>query len=601
MTHGPCRAGAILRTVAVALAVALSLWAACATAAIPDVASFLDRAESVRLTDHPRFARMLAQIHREAPVLTEAQRWRLRYLDGWESAFRGDYPAAERRLKDVADHSGDVNLAAKAGALLLSVQVLNQRYEEAYRGAAAMIARLPRVTRPDARQYVLHNLSQVLDLAGQPDLALKYARMMRDPLPAGESPCDSLALEIAALENLGKLHSSSPELARTIQACLAAGNLVIADTARLIQVDRLLAEHRPRDALELDDRMAAAIRGTGYYPHLLAIQLQRAQAYLALGNDPAAEKAAMKVVAMSTPGDNSIHLADAYHVLYEIGKKRGRGMQALDYYERYVTQNTRYLNDVSARALAYQRVQQSLLAQKMQYEALARQNQVLRLQEALTEDAARTTRLYALFLLAAMTLLVLWLVRVKRLQLRFRELARRDGLTGILNHQHFMRAAQDAVAEQQRSGGSVALALIDLDHFKLINDTHGHVTGDQALRHIVSVVQGWLRPGDLFGRLGGEEFGLLLSGCGEGECVALAEHVRESIAGTPLRLDGEPIVVTASIGMAFAARIGFDLPRLFHHADAALYAAKRAGRDRVTTELTDDDLPGRSVRDPRPA
>ena len=601
MTGGRRRSSATARTVVVALVATWSLWAAWATAAITDVDQFLDQTESIRLSDHPRFVRMLAQIHRDASSMTSSQRWRLRYLDGWESSFEGDYPKAETRLKDVVDHSGDVNLAAKAGALLLSVQVLNQKYDDAYRGAAAMIAELPRVTSTDARQTVLNNLSQVLDFAGQPDLALTYARMMRDPLPAGDSPCRSMVLEVAALESLGKLDSSSPALARTIHACLAARNLVFADTARLIQVDRYLAEHRPQDALERVEHIAADIHSTGYYPHLLAMRLQRAQAYLALGNDAQAGKAARQVIAMGTAGDRSIHLADAYHVLYEIEKRRGHGMQALGYYERYIQQDTGYLNDVTARALAYQRVQQNLLAQKMQNDALARQNQVLRLQQALNVEAAHTNRLFALLLLAVLALLVLWLVRVKRLQLRFREMARRDGLTGILNHQHFMREAEDAVAQQRRSGGGAALALIDLDHFKQINDIRGHVTGDQALRHIVSVVQAWLRPGDLFGRLGGEEFGLLLAGCGRDECIALAEHVREAIAATPLRLDGEPIVVTASIGMAFADRVGFELPRLFHYADAALYAAKRAGRNRVTTELADDDLLGRSVRDPRPA
>ncbi len=591
----------LLRLTAALLAMALSLWAAWAAAAIVDVGHFLDRTESLRLSDHPRFVQLLAQIHREAPAMSPSQQWRLRYLDGWESAFEGDYPNAEKRLKDVVDHSGDINLAAKAGALLLSVQVLNQKYEEAYRGAAAMVAELPRVTSPDARQYVLHNLSQVLDFAGQPDLALKYARMMRAPLPAGDSPCDSLALEIAALESLGRLDSSSAELRQTIQACVSAGQTVIADTARLIQVDRYLAEHRPRDALDLVERIAPDIRRTGYYAHILAMRLQRAQAYLALGNDSAAEEAAKAVVAMSTTDDKSIHLADAYHVLYEVEKKRDHGMAALDYYERYVLQNTGYLHGVSARALAYQRVQQNLLAQKMQNQALERQNQVLRLQQALTEQTARTTRLYALLLLAVLVSLTLWLVRVKRLQVRFREMARRDGLTGILNHQHFMHEAEALVAEQAKKPGNVVLALIDLDHFKHINDTHGHVTGDQALRHIVSVVQSWLRPGDLFGRLGGEEFGLLLTGCEDDECIAVAEHIREAVATSPLRLDGEPIVVTASIGMAFAGQVGFNLSRLFHHADATLYAAKRAGRNRVMTELTDDDLLGRSVRDPRPA
>ncbi|WP_017460254.1 GGDEF domain-containing protein [Dyella ginsengisoli] len=590
-----------LRLTAAVLATALSLWATWATAAITDVGLFLDQTENIRLSDHSRFVQKLAQIHREAPAMTSSQQWRLRYLDGWESSYEGDYAKAENRLQDVSDHSGDANLAAKALALLMSIQVINQHYDKAYELASNMVTRLPKITDPLARFLVLENLAQVYNFAGQPNLAAHYARMMRDTIPPGESECLPGVSLVVAEETAKRLSSSSPSLENAIATCNAAKQPVLVDLLQLVKGDMLLGEHLPNKVLPLLNSIRPTIESVGLYPHRLSWHVQQAQAYLALGEDAAAENAARAAIAMKTPGDVGEHLADAYHVLYEIEKKRGHGMAALENYEHYVKQNTSYLNDVSARALAYQRVQQNLLAQKMQNDALERQNQVLRLERSLTEQAAHTTRLYAVLLLGLLTLLVLWLLRVKRLQLRFREMARRDGLTGILNHQHFMQEAETLVAEQAKRSGNVALALIDLDHFKQINDVHGHVTGDLALRHIVSVVQAWLRPGDLFGRLGGEEFGLLLSGCAHDECVALAEHVREAVAATPLRLDGEPIVVTASIGMAFAEDVGFDLSRLFHHADATLYAAKRAGRNRVMTELTDEDLLGRSVRDPRPA
>ncbi|OZB58160.1 MAG: GGDEF domain-containing protein, partial [Lysobacterales bacterium 14-68-21] len=364
-----------LRIAAVALAATLWLWAAWAAAAITDVGHFMDQAESVRLSDHPRFVQMLAQIHREAPAMTPAQRWRLLYLDGWESSYEGSYAQAESRLGDVMTHSGDISLASKAGALLMSIQVINQHYAKAYEMAAALVNRLPKITDPLARFLVLQNLAQVYNFAGQADLALQYARMMEDTIPPGESECLPLVSQVVSEETANRLKSSSEKLARAISICEAAGQPVLTDLLELVRGDLLLGEHRPAEVLPLLERIHPTIERVGLYPHRLSWHVQQAQAYLALGEDTLAQRAARAALAMKSPGDTGEHLADAYHVLYEIEKKRGHGMAALRFYEHYVTQNTGYLNDVSARALAYQRVQQNLLAQKMQNEALVRQNQ----------------------------------------------------------------------------------------------------------------------------------------------------------------------------------------------------------------------------------
>ncbi|OZB57865.1 MAG: GGDEF domain-containing protein, partial [Lysobacterales bacterium 14-68-21] len=364
-----------LRIATVALAAMLWLWAAWAAAAITDVGHFLDQTESVRLSDHPRFVRMLAQIHRENPSMTSAQQWRLRYLDGWELAFRGDYVGAEAPLRDVIEHAGDAPLVARASALLMNNLSIGHRYEEAYALAGKLVVKLPELHDEGARVMVLQNLSQTLNAAGQTDLALRYARMVASESNSPGTLCLSHSLEAAALFAGKLLNPQSPELNLAIEACNHADQQVVAATAQLIKCSTYIDAKQPSRALELLQQIDPIIHRNRYSIQIPYLQVETAQALAQLGRDNEAIQAAKAALASGSSSGVSEVLRDAYHVLYEIEKKRGHGMAALRFYEHYVTQNTGYLNDVSARALAYQRVQQNLLAQKMQNEALVRQNQ----------------------------------------------------------------------------------------------------------------------------------------------------------------------------------------------------------------------------------
>jgi diguanylate cyclase (GGDEF)-like protein len=127
--------------------------------------------------------------------------------------------------------------------------------------------------------------------------------------------------------------------------------------------------------------------------------------------------------------------------------------------------------------------------------------------------------------------------------------------------------------------------MIDVDHFKRINDTLGHQAGDQVLAHLAGLFQGSVRKSDLVARYGGEEFAVLLTGAGLIQGMDLAERIRRAVAGAPCRVAGRDVVVTVSAGVAEAReRVAFGetaLDDLLARADAALYAAKAAGRNRV--------------------
>lgn len=160
--------------------------------------------------------------------------------------------------------------------------------------------------------------------------------------------------------------------------------------------------------------------------------------------------------------------------------------------------------------------------------------------------------------------------------------ARADAKTGLLNSAAWEREAVAEVARAVRTSTPLAVALLDLDRFKVINDTHGHLAGDAVLRRIAETMTGVLRQYDLAGRFGGEEFAMLLPQTKAVDALRIAERVRAHIAQQPFEVGGARVPVTVSIGVAaLDAGSRRELPELLAAADAALYRAKASGRDQV--------------------
>jgi diguanylate cyclase (GGDEF)-like protein/PAS domain S-box-containing protein len=169
---------------------------------------------------------------------------------------------------------------------------------------------------------------------------------------------------------------------------------------------------------------------------------------------------------------------------------------------------------------------------------------------------------------------------LERTRNELERLSREDSLTGLFNRREFFARARAELRRAQRRGSMTALAMFDIDHFKRVNDTHGHATGDQVLRQVAALMRSHCRLDDVLARYGGEEFVLLLPETALADAAAICERIRSSIESHEWGADGVSLPVTISAGLVQCAG-GEPASEALNRADALLYQAKSSGRNRA--------------------
>ena len=555
---------------------------------IADLDAKLARADAIKTVDFAQFSRLLDEVIPQSARLAKDQQSLLTFLRGWRATWVGDYETGKAALDEVADTASSNVMRARATATLVNLLGIGHRYEQAFLRLSQLQEMLPSIRDRNARFQALGEASQMLSSAGQYDQAEAYAQQMIDDPPPGETICKGGEHLLRARREGNRLHVLDPIYEKTLEACVGAGEEIFADGMRVNIAAFQVANGHPDEAVKLLVAHRDGLR-TLNYPALLAeFDATLAQAYFRLGDLPNARRYGLSAIAGSVHGEFTDPRRTGYEVLFQVEERAGNAAAALAYHVLYMAADKAYLNDVSARSLAFQIVDQQLLARKAEVESLNKQNEILRLNGALDRKDVETSRLYIVILaasLAAIVWLVLWL---RRSQMRFMKLARRDGLTGICNREHFVEQADRVLAYGARSDRGLCLILFDLDHFKNVNDTYGHAVGDEVLKRAVDVCHRALHACDVFGRLGGEEFAVLLPDCSPAQARARAEQLRLSISATASTPTRPELAVTASFGVASTLQCGFELHRLLVVADAALYRAKRAGRNCVFIGDTGD-------------
>lgn len=560
----------------------------CLLAAVPllatsteDFTGMLQRADALKSVNPVEFVRLLDDLHQQQSQLSEAQREHLQYLQGWRHAYAGEYATAIPLLESIVDQASDPTLQFRAGSTATNVRALSAQYEGAFLQLNKLLNKLPEVTDQDARLQGMSVAADLYVLVGEYDLGIHYAEQVVKENARGRGVCRGEQIRLDALCKSKRITADNPDLQTAVNACLSQGESLAANAIRTTQARLFLREHRLDDAIALLERHYGEVEQSRYPRGISEWESLMAQAYQQRGSGTIAQRLALRSVEHSVKDQFTQPLVGAYRVLYEEAEKHGDIANAIAYLKKSARADKAYLDDVTARQLAYERVKSNTLSAKSQIEALNQENKLLQLQRELDSKAAETSRLYIALLMLVVVFIALWAYRTKRSQLHFMKLSQVDSLTGISNRPRFIQLAEAVLETARKSQQHASVVLCDLDHFKAINDRCGHAAGDHVLRQAVMACQTHLRVSDIFGRVGGEEFGIVLPGCGLEDAKQRAERLRQALSSIDPLFEGERCPVSGSFGVTSTEISGYELRQLLAHADAALYRAKAAGRDRV--------------------
>ncbi len=549
----------------------------------PEFEKQLKQADSLRSSDPAQFNKMLQQLDTTATTATTAQLEQLRYLQAYRLAYSGQYNLAIQKATAIFEQTKNIPLKYRAGLLITNSHAVTRNFGAGFSSLDKTLLLQSQITDRQLRHDGFTVAGLLYNQVGQYELGKHYAKLVLSDNPTPRSRCFSEHLQLESLYNLNVLPVDDAEIEAMISSCTDHGEVLMANLSRDYLARKLNAEGKTKKAIALLELHLTETELTNYAILTSEVHSLLAEYKLKLGDIAQAEQHADIVVKQSESVPFSLPLVVAEKTLYEIALRRKDNVSALEHYRKYAEADKAYLNDVKARELAYQLVKHETQQKSQTIALLNKKNRVLELEQTVAKQKAHYSAVFFVLLAIFMALLVLWAYRTKRMQMAFRRLAETDTLTAISNRDHFNKNVEHALAEADKKDEQLGMIMFDLDNFKSINDRYGHSTGDWVLKRVIEVIKPICRKQDCIGRVGGEEFAVLLRASDLQSAATMAERFREHIANIDTRETGHSFTATASFGVTTTQQSGYVFDTLLCQADEALYQSKREGRDRVST------------------
>ncbi|AVT48809.1 GGDEF domain-containing protein [Shewanella baltica] len=270
-----------------------------------------------------------------------------------------------------------------------------------------------------------------------------------------------------------------------------------------------------------------------------------------------------------------------FKVLAGLNAENKQFEQAYEYSKKEQYYNQLMFDEVKMKTLAYQAAKFNADEQSREINLLNKERELYVAQQTVKEREYTNMLMFVTILVGGLFFLGILLAVGQMQKRKFMRMARMDALTGILNRGAGQELGENLFVQATARGGDFSVILFDLDFFKRINDSFGHGTGDWTLKKVVDALKFHIRNGDVFARIGGEEFAILLPYADEEKAMEVAEQCRARIEAIDTQHSGHKFVITASFGVSGLMADDLSLDPLFHRADMALYAAKANGRNAV--------------------
>ncbi len=574
------------RLLRAALAIGLCLLQIAAPAAAQEDLDFeIERADQLsRTAPWQESQRVIDRLLERLEQAEPDQRAKILILYARNLAIAGDEAGGLEVLKELHEQTGsELSAERRLRALNLAanIAVNMEDFEQTFGFLGQGLSLHSEVDDPGLRSETFSLAAFFHSQAGEIPLALDYSwRAVASAREAGDVSNECAALQRLALSQQAaeQDQAQAETLVEALTVCEQAGFRVVLATVKLGLGDLARRTGDLEQAGEQIEAGLAVMEEAGFHTGILSARRDLGFLRQDQGRIDEAERLYLDLVDPFVELGYWMDLAELHRRLAGIAVDRGELARAIEHYDARIYARERHLNAERSRRLTYLQAEFDAHRREQEIALLEERNQVMMLER---EARARQTLLYVFgtVALAAIGLLLLvLLLRTRAERRKFRRLAETDGLTGLNNHSRFFDLARAAITEAHQSGQNAVLVYADIDHFKRFNDEHGHDLGDEVLRRVGSRLRERFGSSAVVGRIGGEEFAVLLPGRNLEQAVAEIDGFRRRI--DEVRSADRKLKVTLSFGMA-QLQPGDRLSVLRQRVDRALYQAKTSGRDQL--------------------
>ncbi len=542
----------------------------------------INQAESLRTGDKKEFSRLLKQLEESAHSLNQEQKLRLDYLKSYDAINNQfDYQRGIKGFEAVLAQTDSIELKVKSLVILAnlhnnlrdynkSLEYLSDAEDVIKNNPSFELEKLIRIT-----SLVIYNNLHKFELT-----STLAKTLLKEDLN-NRQKCLVRGLMLESDLNLNTYNKDFFDL--TINDCRKSGELDTANVINFVFSEYLL---RNNDLLNLKSftrnnldkefvRQSNKLNSAfNYIDSELALSDKKYNEAVLFAKDAIAKESLIGAQRW---------ILNSYRVLADSYKELKDYKNAHKYLSLFENKRYEYLDDEYNKLLAFQLAKQNTIEKERQIEALESKNQLLGLEQKLVKEESENNKLLILLLLSILLSLAYWAYRVKRYQVRLKRQSEIDVLTGVCSRHHFYMMCNKTLEYAKNTDKDVSFIMFDMDRFKSVNDDYGHLVGDWVLETAIAAARPHWRQNDIAGRLGGEEFALMLPTCDLTKAMEIAEKCRQAIESvdTSKSKHGNKFDISASFGVTTSKISGYELQDLIGDADKVMYQAKDSGKNRV--------------------
>ncbi|QBG34259.1 tetratricopeptide repeat-containing diguanylate cyclase [Litorilituus sediminis] len=551
----------------------------------------LQLADEKRSSDYILASKIIDRLDKIPSSLSDNQSAYLAYLKAYRHSFQSEYDQAISLLNSLQNNNSDISIKYRSIGMLINLYANRQDWHNGILQITKLISLTPQIKNKELVQASNISVAIFYNQLAQYQHALDYLDKIKSIIDGNlRDKCiisqQRLLAKLRLLLNEYEVIKSDANLLhqdikKGLSVCQTAEAKLFINILHTYQAELYLTDKQPEKVITALLPRLNDIKSV-QYPILVTLTYNLlAQAYWQLGDTTNTEKYAHLALENDVTSTDSFQTVTTKHLLYQLAEHKGDYKKAFELHKEYSLAKQKVNDEEQAKELAFQLASQKDFANKTEIKTLTRANDILTNEQSLSEQQQENSLLLLVLLLTVVGLGVTWGYKTWLSQQKLKQLTECDDLTQVHSRRHFIALAQQTINQCQVEKKPLTCLVFDLDRFKKINDNFGHHTGDAVLKEVANTCKQVCRPTDILGRLGGEEFAIILPNCELLMGEDLANKCREKIA--QINYDNLGLIepITASFGITCVDVSGFELNKLLADADDAMYSAKQHGRNCV--------------------